>query len=261
MGPWQFTFLILGLLVLVSAVWFFRLVRSTQYTAAQTVLWLVVRFLTRVLWRVKVEGNFPIGDEGNAVVICNHRSSIDPFFVQAPLRRVIHWMVAREYCEHPLFGFFLQIGEVIPVNRGGIDTASTRTAIRLVSKGGMVGMLPEGRINTTDAFMNPVRPGAILVALKSHAPIVPCYIEGVPYGGTVWSPFFIAAKTRVRYGQPIDLSPYYGQEKDGELVRRLLAECVSAIAKLADRDDFVPSVAGRKWKPTESEQEPDDSTI
>ena len=69
------------------------------------------------------------------------------------------------------------------------------------------------------------------------------------------------ARTRIRYGQPIDLSPYYGQEKDDALVRRLLIECVSAIAALADRDDFVPELAGRKWKPEESqlESDPDDS--
>ena len=260
MDPWHVAFFILGLLILVPTVWFFWLVRSTQYTVAQTFFWLLAKFLTRVLWRTTIEGTFPIGDEGNAVVICNHRSSIDPFFIQVSLRRVVHWMVAREYCEHSLFAVLLGRVEVIPVNRGGIDTASTRAAIRLVSAGGMVGMLPEGRINTTDEFMRPVRPGAILVALKGRAPIVPCYIEGSPFGGAVWSPLFMRAKVRVRYGQPIDLSPYYGQEKDGALVRKLLLQCVSAIAELAGRDDFVPELAGRKWKPTkpELESKPDD---
>ena len=50
-------------------------------------------------------------------------------------------------------------------------------------------MLPEGRINTTDEFMLPVRPGAIVVALKAGAPIVPCYIEGAPYRGNPLEPF------------------------------------------------------------------------
>ncbi len=253
MGYWQFVLSILGLLLVVVTVWFIWIVRSTHYTASQTFFWLAAKFLTRIFWRTRIEGTFPIGDRGNAVIICNHRSSIDPFFVQIAVRRVIHWMVAREFCEQPVLGFFLRIPEVIPVNRGGIDTASTKSAIRLVTEGGMVGMLPEGRINTTDKFMGPVRPGAIVVALKGHAPIVPCYIEDAPYGGTTWSPFLMRARTVVRYGQPIDLSPYYGQEKDHALVRKLLIECVSAIAKLAGRDDFEPELAGRKWKPDDTE--------
>ncbi len=252
MAYWQIALSILGLLALALAIWFIWLVRSTQYTVVQTFFWLVAKFLTRVLWRTRVEGTFPIGGSGSAVVICNHRSSIDPFFIQIAVRRVIHWMVAREFCEHRVLGFFLRIPEVIPVNRGGVDTASMKSAIRLVTEGGMVGLLPEGRINITDKFMGPVRPGAIVVALKGHAPVVPCYIEDAPYGGTTWSPFLIRTKTLVRYGEPIDLSPYYGQEKDNALVRRLLIECVTAIAQLAGHDDFVPELAGRKWHATES---------
>ena len=52
------------------------------------------------------------------------------------------------------------------------------------------------------------------------------------------------ARVRVRYGQPIDLSPYYGREKDSELVRQLLVQCVKAIAELAGRPDFEPQIAG-----------------
>ncbi|MHB0957562.1 MAG: lysophospholipid acyltransferase family protein [Pirellulaceae bacterium] len=254
----------LALLMLVTAlifvggiVWFIRVVRSTHYTALQTFFWLLAKFLTRVIWRAKIDGPFPIPGEGKAVIICNHRSSVDPFFVQVSLRRVVHWMVAREYCVHPLFGFVLRVAQVIPVNRGGIDTASTKAAIRIVSAGGMVGMLPEGRINTTEEFMLAVRPGAVLVALKARAPIVPCYIEGAPYRGTPWSPFLMRARTLVRYGQPIDLSPYYGRERESEVVRQLLVQCVSAIAELAGRTGFEPQLAGRqwKWKATESEPE------
>ncbi|NLX55471.1 MAG: 1-acyl-sn-glycerol-3-phosphate acyltransferase [Planctomycetaceae bacterium] len=230
-------------------VWFALVVRSTSYTVLQTFFWLLAKFYTRIMWRARIVDPFPLDADSNGVVICNHRSSIDPFFIQVSVRRVIRWMVAREYCEHPMFGFFLRIAEVIPVNRGGIDTAATKAAIRIVSEGGVVGMLPEGRINTTEQFMNPVRPGAILVALKARAPIIPCYIEGAPYRGTAWSPFLMRARARVRYGQPIDLSPYYGREKDSQLVRHLLFQCVKAIAELAGRPDYEPQMAGRKWRP------------
>jgi 1-acyl-sn-glycerol-3-phosphate acyltransferase len=251
MNPLPWLLIIMGLVALVMSVWFFWIVRSTDYTVAQTFFWLLAKFLARFLWRTSIEDPFPLNEESSAVIICNHRSSVDPFFVQVCVRWVVHWMVAREYCEHPVLGFFMRIPEVIPVNRGGIDTAATKSAMRIVADGGMVGMLPEGRINTTEKLLRPVRPGAIVIALKAQAPIIPCYIEGAPYRGSVWSPFFTRARVRVRFGQPIDLSPYYGQEKDSELVHKLLRECVSAIAKLAGEPDFEPELAGRKWKTDE----------
>jgi 1-acyl-sn-glycerol-3-phosphate acyltransferase len=162
-------------------------------------------------------------------------------------------MVAREYCEHPVFGPFLRAAVVIPVNRGGIDTKATKIAIRTVCDGGAVGMFPEGRINTTDAFMRPVRPGAIVVALKCKATIVPCYVEGAPYRGTAWSPFFMRAKVRLHFGEPIDVSAYFGQERDPEIVHRLLIQSVKAIATLAGHPDFEPTVAGRQWKTSDDE--------
>jgi 1-acyl-sn-glycerol-3-phosphate acyltransferase len=256
-NPLTILLLATALFLVGGIVWFALVVRATEYTASQTFFWLLARFLTRVMWRTKIEGPFPIPGAGKAVIICNHRSSVDPFFVQVSLRRVAHWMVAREYCVHPVFGFFLRIAEVIPVNRGGIDTASTKAAIRIVSEGGMVGMLPEGRINTTEQFMCPVRPGAIVIALKAQAPIVPCCIEGAPYRGTPWSPFFMRARASVRYGQPIDLSPYYGREKDSDLVRQLLIQCVTAIAELGGHADFQPEIAGRRWKLDAAEAEAD----
>jgi 1-acyl-sn-glycerol-3-phosphate acyltransferase len=228
--------------------------RRTHYTLAQTFYWLFAKLLVRFLWRTTVEGTFPVPADGKAVIICNHRSSIDPFFIQTSVDRVVHWMVAREYCEHWFFGFFMRIAEVIPVNRAGIDTAATKLAIRLVAQGGMVGMLPEGRINTTDQLMRPVRPGAVIIALKAKAPIIPCYIEGAPYyRDIVWSPFFMRARVRVRFGQPMDLSAYHGQERDPEVVKHVLKESVQAIARLAGEEDYDVVLAGRQWKADTSE--------
>jgi 1-acyl-sn-glycerol-3-phosphate acyltransferase len=244
--------ILLGVIALVIFQ-FERFRRGTEYNRVQLLLLLIAKFLTKVLWRIRVVGPVTIPPTGPTVVICNHCSSVDPFFIQPSLPRIVRWMVAREYCEHPLFGPFLRAAVVIPVNRGGIDTKATKMAIRTVSDGGAVGMFPEGRINTTDNFMRPVRPGAIVVALKCKAKIVPCYIEGSPYRGTALSPFFMRARARVYFGEPIDVTPYHGQERDPEVVRSLLTQSVKAIAQLAGHPDFEPVLAGRQWKATGDE--------
>jgi 1-acyl-sn-glycerol-3-phosphate acyltransferase len=242
-----------GVLLAAVAIAVWSSIRRTEYRFPQWALWMLARYLTRVQWRANVPSELPLVSGQGMIVVSNHRSSIDPLFVQGCVRRPVHWMVAREFCEHPAFRWFLRTCEVIPVNRGGIDTQSTKTAIRMASQGEWVGMLPEGRINMTDEFMLPVRPGAVMVALKARVPILPCYLENSPYNRTTWSPLLMTARVRLVVGSPIDLSAYYDRAHEDGLVEQLALDVARAIARLAGRDDFQPRLAGRKWKPTDEE--------
>jgi 1-acyl-sn-glycerol-3-phosphate acyltransferase len=227
-------------------------VRS-PFTPAQTLLFVLALLLVRLLWRAKLPGWLPLEPDQGAVVVSNHRSSIDPFFIQVCSDRPVHFMVAREYCEHPAFRWFLKTCGVIPVRRGGVDTASTKAAIRIAAENGLVGMLPEGRINMSQDFMLPVRPGAVLVALKAGVPILPCYIEGSPYNGTPWSPLLMAARVRVVFGKPMDLEDFRDRTDEEGLVAELMVRVAKEIADLAGRHDFQPQLAGRRWRPTNEE--------
>jgi 1-acyl-sn-glycerol-3-phosphate acyltransferase len=219
----------------------------------QWLLWGLAYLLCKFLWRTRWLNQLPIADTRAAIIVCNHRSSIDPFFIQTATRRKTHWMVAREYCEHPLLRWFLSACEVIPVNRAGIDTAGIKAAIRLASSGEIVGMLPEGRINMTDEFLLPARPGAALVALKADVPIVPCYIHGAPFYRFTWSPLLMPARVEVRFGRPIDVAEFRGREDDQAAMQEMTRRALKAIAELAGHSDFEPQFAGRDWKPTEQD--------
>ena len=241
--------LFLAALCLVPLVAFVVDMFRSRYNPFQYLLWRLARVLTRLQWRASSASRFPLPDERGGVIVCNHRSSVDPFFLQTTLHRKAHWLVAKEYVEHPALSWFLKACEVIPVRRGGIDTAATKLAIRLASAGGLIGMLPEGRINRTDEFMLPIRPGAALIALKARVPIVPCYIEGSPFAGTVWSPFLMTARVRVHFGQPLELTEYFERENEEGIAEEIILRAVRRIAELANRIDFEPVLAGRKWNP------------
>ena len=235
----------------------------SRYKPSQYVCWSAARLLTKLRWGARTVGEFPIS-EGGAIIVCNHKSSIDPFFVQTSLFRKAHWMVAKEYVEHPALRWFLKhICECIPVNRRGIDTASTKMAIRYASQGELVGMLPEGRINRSDEFLLAARPGAAMVALKAGVPLVPCYIQGSPYAGTLASPFFMTANTRVYFGQPIETSEYAARADEDGVAGEIMLRALRAIANLAGRPDFQPQLAGRKWNPTAEvpEEEADEEML
>ncbi len=158
-------------------------------------------------------------------------------------------MVAKEYWRNLVLAWFFRTCEAIPVSRGGIDTAATKSAIRLAAGGGLVGTFPEGRINTTDRVLLPGRPGAESVALRARVPVVPCYTHGSPYDGTVWSVFLMKARVRLTVGRPIDVSEFYGREREREVLEMLTKRLLTEIALLAGEADYRPELAGRFYKP------------
>lgn len=230
-----FAFLLLSvLLFLTGLLW--CVFGPGRYTLLERFLYAPVYLLSRVMWRVELEwvGTWPssapesplpktqslgstpaadatkpnrdwmLGDRwpSGAVLVANHRCSIDPFFVQLIAGRRVHWMVAGEYFQTPLIGGLLRAFEAIPTNRGGIDTKAIKRAIAMAASGRFVGMFPEGRINRTQSPLLSIRPGAATVALRAGVPLVPIWIEGAPVGPSIFSPLLKPAKVRVVVGPP-----------------------------------------------------------
>src|SRR5690349_17154715 len=121
---------VLGLLGLALAAVTVRAYRHHRFAPVQFPLYMYNLFMTRVIWRATVDGRLALPLDQGAVIVCNHRSPIDPAFVALACDRQVHWMVAREYCQHPLVGWVLKILQVIPTGRGGVDTAATKLAMR-----------------------------------------------------------------------------------------------------------------------------------
>jgi 1-acyl-sn-glycerol-3-phosphate acyltransferase len=236
-------------LVATWAFWLWRTMRRTHYTLPQAIWYFINLAVNKLRWRTTVSGTLPIGPDQGAVIVCNHRSGIDPLLIQMATERVVHWMVAGEYFEYRIMAACFRSLGSIPVGRRGVDTAATKLAIRLAKEGKLVGLFPEGRINTTDALLLPGRPGAALIALKAGVPVIPCYIEGAPYNGSALGPFLMTAHARVTIGQPIDLSSYFGREHDREVLAELTKRFLKEIAHLAKNDAFEPQLAGKRWHP------------
>ena len=242
--------IILLLLIVLCGLGVRAFMRRVNYSPRQVALFVLNEFMVHFVWRASVEGRLQVGANEGALIVSNHRSSFDPCFIGmvANLRKV-HWMVAGEYFESPVMGPCLRALEAIPVGRRGIDTAATKKTIRYAENNHLVGMFPEGRINNTDALLLPGRPGAALVALESRVPIIPCYIAGSPQARSVLANFFTPTRVKLTIGDPIDLSPYYEQARDGAVLKEVTREVMKQIASLAGQPDFEPQIAGRNWLP------------
>ncbi len=200
----------LAIMLVAALGYFIHLIRRSDYDLWESCLYLPTYLMGRLVWRVHFTNEPPEEITGGAVLVANHRSSVDPFFVQLAARRRVHWMVAKEYCDHFIFGKILKAVQAIPTNRSGMDTASTKQAMRITGQGRLVGMFPEGQLNHTRYPLVPIRSGAAVVAAKSRVPMIPLYIQGSPYRRTVWSPLFMPAHVAITFGSPIFPPPAEG---------------------------------------------------
>jgi 1-acyl-sn-glycerol-3-phosphate acyltransferase len=246
--------------VLGYAVWL--LFRPGRYSLVERCQFLPVYVVSRLLWRVRIEwsreyldwerGDLLLTDrmQGGAILVANHCSSMDPMFVQLCAGRRVHWMVTSLYFQKPIIGGLLRSSETIPTNRNGMDTASTKCAIALAKKGRFVGMFPEGRINRTGQPLMTIRPGAALVALRAHVPLVPIWIEGAPIGPSIFSALFRAANIRVLVEKPNDWGLQAANQQGRsdrsvaeEWIARVMAQSVARSGRSAPEVCF----AGRHW--------------
>ena len=141
---------------------------------------------------------------GPAILVSNHISSVDPLLLQAFCPRLIRWMMAKEYFDFkPLRWLFDTVG-VILVERSGRDMAATRAAIRALEAGYVLGVFPEGKIESTNDLI-PFQNGIGLLAMKTRAAVFPAYIEGTRRNREMVEAFLRPSSGSIVFGPGLEL--------------------------------------------------------
>jgi len=141
----------------------------------------VVILLSRLYHQLSVRTRNPLPASGAAILVSNHISALDPVLLSAASPRLIIWMMAREYYDLKSLNWFFKIVRAIPVTRGAHDTSATRLAIRALHAGRVLGVFPEGRIETSEELL-PFHIGVAMMAIKTGVPVYPAYLEGTTRG-------------------------------------------------------------------------------
>jgi 1-acyl-sn-glycerol-3-phosphate acyltransferase len=185
-------------------------------------LWVIGNLYMRLGFHWRANRRCPFLDENTAIVIANHRSPPDPLIVWVGITngRPIECMAAQEYFGIPGIRFIMQNMRAIPVARNGKDMAATREALRRLKVGCYLGVFPEGRINRGKGFL-PWDTGLAWLALHSQAPVYPVFIHNAPQADDMVSPCYTFNHVRVTYGDPVDLSAYYGKRINGALLEEV----------------------------------------
>lgn len=138
----------------------------------------IVRLLVRHLTRTEFIGIENIPASGGVILAINHMSHLDtPVVFINPRRPDITALVTTKYQERPLIRWFTETAEGIWINRDIADFTAIRKASDALEQGLALGIAPEGTRSKT-AQMQAGKPGTIMLALKSGAPIVPVGITG-----------------------------------------------------------------------------------
>ena len=122
--------------------------------------------------------------------------------IQAACSRLVIWMMAREYYELKSIGWVFRMVEAIPVERSGRDMAATRSALRSLHSGRVVGIFPEGKIET-DYDLLPFQTGVAMLAIKTGVPVFPVYLDGTQRGQEMVSGIIHANRVRIAFGPAV----------------------------------------------------------
>ncbi len=153
-----------------------RGVSRALYRVARALIGAILR-----LWfRFRVAGSERVPAAGPAIIACNHKNFLDPFFVGLATRRPVRYMAKVELIDGSFGALLVRLG-AFPVRRGESDADALETAREILSSGDVVVMFPEGtRVEQPDALGSP-RHGAGRLAVETGAPIVPAAITGTSH--------------------------------------------------------------------------------
>lgn len=143
------------------------------YKFARLLCRIVLVLLRR--WEVKGAENLPAS--GGVVLAANHASYWDPVVVGCAFNRQVYFMAKSELFKIPLLGPVIRSLGAFPVRRDKSDRNAIRTAIKLLEKGNVVGIFPEGGRSHTGELMKP-NLGAAMLAFKAGVPILPVALSG-----------------------------------------------------------------------------------
>lgn len=160
----------------------------------------VVGPVLRLAWRLEVVGAARM-PSGPVIVVANHDSLSDPFFLGAAVERPLHFLAKRELWSNSLVGRVLDALGGIPVERRRGDLTAVAALARVLERGEAVAIFPQGTVLGDDD--RPWQRGAARLALTTGAPILPVAIVGAADALRPGTRVPRLARVRVVVGEPI----------------------------------------------------------
>jgi len=197
----------------------------------KTLKFLGIRILKR-FFDFEVENFQNVPPTGPFIVAANHFSFMDPPVLQAACpRRIIFLMTEKYYT--PIWGrWFFKLMHCIPLrDESPYNIDPLKKSLKVLKEGKVIGIFPAGSVSKK-GLIREGRPGTLLLAEKSDAPILPAFISGTYQALPRHAKFFRKAKIKVIFGIPINFSNLSEGLKGKEGLKRASKNLTQEIRKL-----------------------------
>lgn len=170
----------------------------------------------KLYYNPKIINKELIPKEGPIIIVGNHKHLYDQCLTIIATKRGISYLAKKEYFDSKMAWFFKATG-CISVNRNNKDNDAVEKAIKILNNNGAIGLFPEGTRNKTKEILLPFKFGAVSMAKKTNAQIVPFAITG--------NYKFRSKDLKIKYGTPFkvgDMSLEDANKKLYEEVKKLM---------------------------------------
>jgi len=202
--------------------------------------------LLKIIWIKEIKGVEHIPLDGKFVATPNHQSFFDDWIVPSViglhLDKELHMYVNSNYFKNPLFRWYLNHHECIPVevhktkDKKEVNERAFRKALYYLKNKEPVCIYPEGH-RSSDGKLQRGKFGAARLAIAAKVPVLPVGIIGsrdVLGKGKIFPS--IKKVIRFKIGKPIYLKRYYGKENNKKILKEATKLIMKDIGKLINKE-------------------------
>ena len=187
-----------------------------------------IKFLIifKLIFRLKVTGQENIPQDGPFIIVANHSSLLDPVILGISIKPKIIFVAAAYLFKIGWLSYLLRKANSIPV-QGENDISSLKRALKILQRGGVLGIFPEGGVDRQKDDL-PIKAGAAYLATKVGVPIVPIRIKGADKALPRGEKFIRSLnKIEVEIKRPIYCSRHTNKNK--EIIKRVVESYIKEI--------------------------------
>ena len=196
--------------------------------------------------------------DGPVIVISNHTSYVDGLLLAVVCRRLgrsARMLATSGVFKAPLIGTIARRIGFIPVDRGAANAADALgPASDALAAGELVAIFPEGRLTRDpDKWPEKAKTGAVRLALRTGAPIVPVALEGAyrvvgrrKFVTGLLKNVVLRPKVATAVGEPIDVRAMLEGPETPDEIRRVTDVVWSRLIDLVEqlRGEAAPAESG-----------------
>jgi 1-acyl-sn-glycerol-3-phosphate acyltransferase len=190
--------------------WKFALHENQQLRLLPQLIWVVGRLFVQNWYKIKVTGQAHIPHDKPFLIVANHESYLDPFLFGIFIPFETRFVTTADVFTTPIMRFLLKGIGTFPMRRHRQDLKSIRTMIRMVNKGEIVGIFPEGG-RSIDGSPLPILTETLKLIQRCKVPILPVHLDGAYEIWPRWD-------SRRRHGEvSVTINPIIGLDAQVDL--------------------------------------------